>query len=91
MKLSSALEAHFSCDKYSKFVEYFGQKLIVPKDTIAIATDDNGFINFYQKSIPEIDHGFWFSEDEQEPQGINMSNTSNPIFIEDWKDSLVIL
>lgn len=91
MKLRAAIEKHFSYDEDSKVVEYFGEKLIVPKNTIAIATDDNGFINFYQKSIPEIDHGFWFSENEQDPQGLNLNKTNENIFIEDWKESLVVL
>lgn len=91
MKLEKALEKHLDFNKKSKIISYFGQSLVVPKKTIAVATDKNGFINFYQNSIPEIDHGIWWSDTEQEPEGILVKNKNNSVSIDDWKESLVIL
>lgn len=83
MKMKSAVKAH--CADF-KFVEYFGMTLKVPKDTVSISTDKNGFISFYQKSIPEIDLDFWLSETELEPYGYQLNCE-----IDDWKETLLIL
>lgn len=83
MKMKSAVKAH--CANF-KFVEYFGMTLKVPKNTMAITTDENGYISFYQKSIPEVDLGFWLSETELEPKGYELKRK-----VDDWKETLLIL
>ncbi len=74
-----------------KLVTYFGEYLIVPKETIAIATDKNGFINFYKKGIPEPDLNIWFSDKEQESESILLETKTKNVSIDDWKKTLVTL
>lgn len=91
MELKAAINHHFCCDKEFKMIHYFGHSFKVPKDTIAIATDENGYINFYQKSIPELDCNFWYSEDEDDPAGLLLGGAHEAIHVDNWKDSLMVL
>ena len=77
-----------------KEVTYFGQKLMVPSDTVAIATDDIGSIYAYRDEVPTVTLASGDSTETNyfwAPVEGGVQLVAHIKFSGDWKDSLLIL
>lgn len=78
----------------TKLVKYFGLELVVPKNTVAIATDADGEVYAYLNHAPVINvhsqGGYWGLSDDLDADADELDflevTFDNP---DEWKESLV--